>query len=632
MVGNNFKPMTSKQAKKAYKARGGVAQLTDLQKRQLERAVELEERAQAIREKEERKKENARKRELKDAKTAEMRAKQGLPPVPKPKVAASQPRIMAFLGRNGKNAGQQQAKGQTEVESELEDLEDDAGDDDDDEAAEDRSELIEQATAIRASVAEQSQKTATAAEDADALEYDLFWDGVRSQVMEQVFEASQRQTSPTPATRKRRHSATFTRATTLVGRLPADAVDPEVYVNPKDLYVPPSQNVLANKRPRSAGQVDVSEWKEEAAERARLAHRPRSAIVTGSGAFAELASFASTSEAVAINEPVVATREPWNEESEMLDVHQELAALREHGRMMRESEARSRQATVAPLLPAAGMNAPELDLNAEDFADWFPDDSQVQLSPELTHRPFVASQAITELPTIKTNSSHRGLSSTHGNAISSKHGQRHMPPPPVVSDDDLASMLPSDSQALVDETVPLAQPSLELDVDMFPSDSQVQAELDVAASFFPSDSQALASNDRPNTDSATSRPVPPANHPPNREPQAKTVSAKELEELLRGITASQLAVFDDEIANDTSATVEAAAAVMQVATIEGDEFDEDLDLTAGEAAELEAEAIRSSRAQTPVTSMQGVGTTVAEESGSEFGELELSTQELRDLP
>lgn len=98
--GSRIPPMTTKQAKAAYRKRGGD-HISDLQKRQYVRGGELQERAAAIKAKEERKKANLKKREA-----LKMRAiERGLPErVDPPGYVASQLCLDQFWKQPTRNA------------------------------------------------------------------------------------------------------------------------------------------------------------------------------------------------------------------------------------------------------------------------------------------------------------------------------------------------------------------------------------------------------------------------------------------------------------------------------------------------------------------------------------------------
>ena len=84
--------------KRRYQRSNQRFTFTATQVRQIERSEELEKRAAKIRERENRRVANKRKREDKEAKEREQRVKAGLPPEPKIKVTASQPRLSQFFG------------------------------------------------------------------------------------------------------------------------------------------------------------------------------------------------------------------------------------------------------------------------------------------------------------------------------------------------------------------------------------------------------------------------------------------------------------------------------------------------------------------------------------------------------
>ena len=92
-----IKPQTSRQAKKAYRAASGP-RFSDSELRKLERAGELRERAERIREKETRRQLNKKKKAEKEQKEKEAKKKQGICEEEE-KISPRQVRIGVFLGK-----------------------------------------------------------------------------------------------------------------------------------------------------------------------------------------------------------------------------------------------------------------------------------------------------------------------------------------------------------------------------------------------------------------------------------------------------------------------------------------------------------------------------------------------------
>lgn len=84
------RPQTLKQAKKAYKKAGALPRFSDAEIRRLNRAAELQERADRMKEKDRKRKANLKKREERLAKEREERKKAHLPAVKEAHIAASQ--------------------------------------------------------------------------------------------------------------------------------------------------------------------------------------------------------------------------------------------------------------------------------------------------------------------------------------------------------------------------------------------------------------------------------------------------------------------------------------------------------------------------------------------------------------
>lgn len=84
------RPQTLKQAKKAFKKAGALPRFSDAEIRRLNRAAELQERADRAKEKERKRKANLKKREERLAKEREARKKAHLPDVKEAHIAASQ--------------------------------------------------------------------------------------------------------------------------------------------------------------------------------------------------------------------------------------------------------------------------------------------------------------------------------------------------------------------------------------------------------------------------------------------------------------------------------------------------------------------------------------------------------------
>lgn len=91
------RPQTLKQAKKAFKKAGALPRFSDAEIRRLNRAAELQERADRAKEKERKRKANLKKREERLAKEREARKKAHLPDVKEAHIAASQLQL-AFPG------------------------------------------------------------------------------------------------------------------------------------------------------------------------------------------------------------------------------------------------------------------------------------------------------------------------------------------------------------------------------------------------------------------------------------------------------------------------------------------------------------------------------------------------------
>ena len=91
------RPQTLKQAKKAFKKAGALPRFSDAEIRRLNRAAELQERADRAKEKERKRKANLKKREERLAKEREARKKANLPDVKEARIAASQ-LLLAFPG------------------------------------------------------------------------------------------------------------------------------------------------------------------------------------------------------------------------------------------------------------------------------------------------------------------------------------------------------------------------------------------------------------------------------------------------------------------------------------------------------------------------------------------------------
>ena len=111
---------TIKQAKADYKKNG--PRLSSQQERQLKRSAELFERAQKIKEQEQRKKIAKEKRVRKEEKDRELRRRSGLPSQPLPKIAASQQLLSGFFAGDKPNGDQR--RGQSECDSGNSDAED----------------------------------------------------------------------------------------------------------------------------------------------------------------------------------------------------------------------------------------------------------------------------------------------------------------------------------------------------------------------------------------------------------------------------------------------------------------------------------------------------------------------------
>ena len=91
-------PQTLKQAKRAFLKSGASHHLSEVEKRHLERAAELQKRADRIRDKEKRRKVNQKKKDEKSEREREARRKSGRPEVKEVYVSPHQCRLGAFLG------------------------------------------------------------------------------------------------------------------------------------------------------------------------------------------------------------------------------------------------------------------------------------------------------------------------------------------------------------------------------------------------------------------------------------------------------------------------------------------------------------------------------------------------------
>lgn len=98
---NSNRPQTLKQAKKAYRKAGATPRMSEAELRRLARAVELQERADRIKEREIKKKANRKKKAEKMEKEREARRKVGLPEIREAYVGPSQLKL-AFPGARGK--------------------------------------------------------------------------------------------------------------------------------------------------------------------------------------------------------------------------------------------------------------------------------------------------------------------------------------------------------------------------------------------------------------------------------------------------------------------------------------------------------------------------------------------------
>ena len=105
------RPQTSAQAKRAFAKRGGSL-VSEAERRRLARAVELDRRAERIREREEKKKENKKKRTEKEEKVRETRKRMGREESPV-KMEEGQMRLSGFVKRGG---GEQKKEVECKVE------------------------------------------------------------------------------------------------------------------------------------------------------------------------------------------------------------------------------------------------------------------------------------------------------------------------------------------------------------------------------------------------------------------------------------------------------------------------------------------------------------------------------------
>lgn len=96
----HHRPQTLKQAKKAYQKAGGVPRISAVEQRRLQRAAELRERAEGIKEKEKTRKANAKKKVEKEEKEREKRKRMGVPePVNEGYISPRQVRMGVYLGK-----------------------------------------------------------------------------------------------------------------------------------------------------------------------------------------------------------------------------------------------------------------------------------------------------------------------------------------------------------------------------------------------------------------------------------------------------------------------------------------------------------------------------------------------------
>ena len=108
---------TSRQAKRAYQKRGGLAAPTEREQRQLARAAELAERAERIKQKDKTKKHNGKKRKLGEA-AAEVRVTKFARSEPKIRLSPRQTRMHTFIG-HGNIANTEQQNNEVCIEKEL---------------------------------------------------------------------------------------------------------------------------------------------------------------------------------------------------------------------------------------------------------------------------------------------------------------------------------------------------------------------------------------------------------------------------------------------------------------------------------------------------------------------------------
>ena len=115
---SSTRPMTSKQAKRAYHKAGG-RRFTEKELRQQKRAAELWDREQRIKEREKKRKENKIKRTKKEEKEREARRKAGLPEKPEGYISPRQTRLGVFFGK-GNEEGQVPETGKDSTEGDEE--------------------------------------------------------------------------------------------------------------------------------------------------------------------------------------------------------------------------------------------------------------------------------------------------------------------------------------------------------------------------------------------------------------------------------------------------------------------------------------------------------------------------------
>lgn len=552
MAVGSTKPMTSRQAKQAYKDRGGVAQLTELQRRQLDRRIELQARADAIRERNERRKENQRKKELRDAKTAEMRRKQGLPPVPEPKVSTSQPRILTFLDGNGRNTLQQPADGRTELEGQGENH----TEHDEYEHGGEALGVTTPGTSAKAS--EPSSAKVEAGEHAP------FWDKVRSHAIERTVGPLNHDETRHLAPSEHDDTAAPTRvvvpdATTARSRQSQEQPTDDIRSAAIENH-PPSQDRCITIGTRHAGESHM--------------------VHLGASLQRDCTSVSSGHPAqnVTDRDTAILMQGSLSDNGDLPGTHDDADWFGGYGSVNH------------PSLPSTLLTQLEAEAAAEDLADWFPNDSQVHFGSE---PQCVRSTADCGDGT----GQHRRSPSSHLERTRVEPGQCKEPPGQMLDDLVLAAMLPSDSQAITGQQAS-AEQQLTLDPEAGTIPTVDGIDDGVAVNQGSPEARARCSTSHPSL-------------------------AQHL--MLVSDNTRRLDLEGDAISSTEPYTLGGPGSA-------DDDIAFSLDLTPGEVAQLEAQACRAMGVDRVSTLAQPVWCPAAAEPMSDFGELELSTQDLMALP